>query len=84
MNPATLIPSLNMWYIRDGELKQTETTVYGRKIPLLEVRAKLLKKHEKLMYLHSDEEIESLKKMSYLIYIRPVNYNFLLDSQRKV
>ncbi len=43
--------------INDGELHKTEHVVYGRKIPLLELRKKLLLKHESLMHLHTDNEI---------------------------
>ena len=48
--------------VHNGELKQTETTVYGRKIPLLELRQKLLEKHLPLMYLHTDEQLLALNK----------------------
>ena len=34
--------------------------MYGRKIPLLEIRERILKKHEKFMYLYSDEHIDSM------------------------
>lgn len=48
--------------VYNGELKQTETTVYGRKIPLLELREKLLEKHLPFMYLHTDEQLLALNK----------------------
>ena len=34
--------------------------MYGRKIPLLEIRERILKKHEKFMYLYIDEQIDSM------------------------
>ena len=34
--------------VHQGELRQESTEVYGRKIPLLEIRERLLKKHEEL------------------------------------
>ncbi len=46
--------------IKTGELKKTEQTVYGRKIPLLDIRKKLLAKQEHLMHLHTDNEIDEL------------------------
>ena len=46
--------------IKSGELVRTEHTIYGRKIPLIDIRRKLLDKHEPLMYLHTDEEMEKL------------------------
>ncbi len=55
-HPQTITKML----IMDGEVKKTENVVYGRKIPLMEIRKKLLAKHEDLMHLHSDEEIDKL------------------------
>ena len=52
--------------VKNGELERSETTVYGRKIPLTEVREKLLRKHEKVMYLHTDNEFEALQKEQML------------------
>lgn len=40
----------------DGSVQKTTSVVYGRKIPLVEVRKNLLKKQEKFMHLLSDEE----------------------------
>ena len=51
---------------KSGELKKTTTTLYGRKIPLQEVRQKLLDKHEKFMYLHSDRELAQMDKETLL------------------
>ena len=58
--------TLCKYTIKGGELQYSETIVYGRKIPLIEVRRKLLKKHECLMHLHSDEEIARFTKSHLL------------------
>ncbi len=57
---------LKKYAVKDGELQQHETTVYGRKIPLEEVRKKLLNKHNSLMHLHTDEEIAKIQKPELL------------------
>jgi len=57
--PHTLI---RRYTVKGGELQRTETVVYGRKISLLDLREKLLRKHEPFMYLHtrSLQELHSL------------------------
>lgn len=54
--------TLCKYTIKGGELQHSETVVYGRKIPLIEVR----RKHECLMHLHSDEEIACFTKSHLL------------------
>lgn len=55
------IPRTLVRYKTDkGKLEKTYTTVYGRKIPLLTLRQKLLEKHEKFMHLLSDEELAQM------------------------
>ena len=44
----------------DGKLVNVPAQIYGRKIPLLERRTKLLKKQEQFMHLNTDERIDSL------------------------
>ena len=44
----------------DGSLKNASSEVYGRKIPLLDLRQALLEKQEKFMHVMSNEEIYSL------------------------
>ena len=44
----------------DGSLKNASSEVYGRKIPLLDLRQALLEKQEKFMHLMSNDEIYSL------------------------
>ena len=56
-SPYTIVKSS----VHDGKLENTTSQVYGRKIPLLEIRERILKKHEKFMYLYSDEQIEEVK-----------------------
>ena len=45
---------------KDGELIRREISIIGRKIPLQEVRAKLLRKHEMYMRLNEDAEIDKM------------------------
>ena len=56
--PQTLIN----YTLREGKLQRSETTVYGRKIPALEIRNRLLQKHQPFMHLHSDAEINNMLK----------------------
>ena len=49
-----------------GVLIQREVMAYGRKIPLMTIREKILKKHERLMHLHTDEQIEKMEKNELL------------------
>ena len=44
----------------NGELTIQEETVYGRKIPFMSIRMKLLHKHEPYMRLHTDMELKSM------------------------
>ncbi len=46
--------------ICNGELVHNEILVYGRKIPLLDIRKKLLLQHENWMRLPTDEQLEKL------------------------
>ena len=55
-SPYTIVKSS----VHDGKLENVTSQVYGRKIPLLEIRERILKKHEKFMYLYSDEHIDSM------------------------
>ena len=45
---------------RDGQLVKESSDVYGRIIPLLEVRQRLLKRQEKFMRLLKNEEIDDM------------------------
>ena len=45
-----------------GTIETQEITVYGRKVPLLELREQMLKHHEKYMRLLTDYEINRLSK----------------------
>ena len=46
--------------IVNGELTIQEETVYGRKIPSMSIRIKLLQKHEPYMQLKTDMELKSI------------------------
>lgn len=69
--------TLCKYTIKGGELQYSETIVYGRKIPLIEVRRKLLKKHECLT--HSDEEIACFTK-SHLLELYKQHHIQLLSN----
>lgn len=58
--------TLKKYIIKNGEIQETTTVVYGRKIPILELRQKLLDKHQNIMQLHTDDEIASLDKQALL------------------
>ena len=55
--PYTLTKYSNV----DGQPQKTEMEVYGRKIPLLEIRKRLLKRHEEYMHLHTNEQCQGLR-----------------------
>ena len=44
----------------NGKVEILEVSIEGRKIPILDIRQRLLKKQEKYMHLFSDERIESM------------------------
>ena len=69
--------TLCKYTIKGGELQYSETIVYGRKIPLIEVERKLLKKHECLT--HSDEEIACFTK-SHLLELYKQHHIQLLSN----
>jgi len=50
--------TLTRCFIKDGKLQQEEVVVYGRKIPLLSVRQKLLISQEKFMRLETNEQLQ--------------------------
>ena len=60
--------TLTKFSVHDGQLRQNDSVIYGRKIPLLELRNKLLQKHIKCMHLHTDEELNTLNKSDLLEY----------------
>ena len=59
-SPFTLTKS----NVVDGVIEHKNTIVYGRKIPLTEIRAKLTLKQEKYMRLLSDEQINDMTSHS--------------------
>lgn len=56
VNSATRVLS-KKFKVVECELTSHNATVYGRKIPLLDIRQKLWEKHEQYMYLHSDYQL---------------------------
>jgi hypothetical protein len=53
---------LSLSTIKDGKVYQEEIQVEGRKIPLADLRQKMLKQQEELMKLWSDDVIESMNR----------------------
>ena len=49
-----------------GKLVESFTTVYGRKLPLAELRSKLLKAHERFMRLQTDQDIHAIPQSDLL------------------
>ena len=62
--------------IKNGQIKKDISTVYGRKIPLIDLRRKLLEKHEPYMHLHSDTEIASMSRTDLKQTLRDHNIEF--------
>jgi len=49
--------TIKKFKVLECELTSHNATIYGRKIPLLDIRQKLLEKHKQCMYLHSDDQL---------------------------
>ena len=64
---------LTKYTIVDGEVKKTEMKVDGRKIPLLDIRQKLLNKHEKYMQLHTDSELQHMSRSALTAILEIAN-----------
>ena len=56
--------------IINGEVQQSEIGVYGRKVSLLHIRKKL---HEKLMWLHTDTQIDSMSRCEIFAILSKAN-----------
>ena len=52
--------TLTKYAVVCGEIQKSELEVYGRKIPLIHIQRKLLQKHEALMQLHTDTELDGM------------------------
>ena len=53
---------------KEGQIQHSNITVYGRKIPLLGLRQKLLTKHKHPMHLRTDDQLASFSKTELLDY----------------
>ena len=58
--------TLTKYSVVNGQLQKTEMEVYGIKIPLLEIRKKLLKRHEEYMHLHTDKQLQEMSRIRLL------------------
>jgi len=59
---------------KDGELIRREISNIGRKIPLQEVCAKLLRKHEMYMRLNEDDEIDKMTEPEMQSFLATCNH----------
>ena len=58
-----ILTTTHPWYVeRDGEIREETTQVTAHKIPLIEIRSELLKRHEELRLIrqYPDEYYETL------------------------
>ena len=51
---------------KEGQIQHSNITVYGRKIPLLGLRQKLLTKHKHPIHLRTDDQLASFSKTELL------------------
>ena len=65
---------------RDGELEKRELTIVGRKFPLLEIRKDVLSRHEKYMWLTTDDEIEKLSLRDLRSLVAQYDHNITSDT----
>ena len=83
--PYTLIKSS----VVEGVVERTNSIVYGRKIPLTEIRNKLNRKHEKFMHLLGDDEIDVMtvselrSHISRVEEVTPIASSDILKSRLK-
>ena len=52
--------TIEKFHTSGGNVSKSESTVYGRKIPLRDIQEKLLQKHEQYMHLHTDRQISEM------------------------
>ena len=65
--------SLTHYDVQSGKLEKTNVTVYGRKIPLSDIRKKLLQQQEKYMRLFTDDTITNMTKEEVLQFFSSIN-----------
>ena len=58
--------------VKDGKIENETTVIYGRRFPLQCIRQTLLIRHEKLMFLQTDEEINSLSLEEITAYFNRI------------
>ena len=68
----------------DGKLEEVHSEVYGRRFNMRKLREELLRSHENLMKLHSDEEIKKMTKddLMSLIPENEIETNMSLDDMK--
>ncbi|KAL5487073.1 hypothetical protein EMCRGX_G019632 [Ephydatia muelleri] len=55
---------------RDGEVVEQPVTIYSRKVPMNEIRQRLLKNQEKYMRLQTDEQVDALSKDEAIKFLK--------------
>ena len=55
---------------RDGEVVEQPVTIYSRKVPMNEIRQRLLKNQEKYMRLQTDEQVDALSKDEAITFLK--------------
>jgi len=67
---------LTKYAIVDGEIRKTETNIHGRKIPLLDIRQKLLNTQEKYMRLHTDSDLQHMSRSALIAILERGNAGY--------
>ncbi|KAL5509921.1 hypothetical protein EMCRGX_G005368 [Ephydatia muelleri] len=55
---------------RDGEVVEQPVAIYSRKVPMNEIRQRLLKNQEKYMRLQTDEQVDALSKDEAIKFLK--------------
>ena len=66
--------------ISEGKLIYSDVPVYGRKVTLLELRKKLLRRHEKSMRLPTDEDVENMSHTSIVSFCKELGIEVSFNS----
>lgn len=65
--------TLTRWIVNNGEVKQHDIEVSGRKISLLSLRTKLLKAHEEFMHLETDSKVQTKSRADVISQLQQVH-----------
>lgn len=75
--------TLTRYRVVDGRVEKSECVVYGRKVPLVYIRKKLLQKHEGYMRLHTNLELQNMSKseLTHILNIASVVFDANAEDQ---